>query len=146
MHDYYVCVTKIEHSEKNQSLQITNQIFIDDFEQLLRKRYDESIVLGKDENTEQIEAYMKRYIEDKLKITVNNQVMDFNFLGKTYKDDMVISYLEIENINTIKSIKVQNTLLFDIFSTQQNIVRLKMNTKNHSFLLIPENDKCELNF
>ena len=44
-HEYYVSVTQIEYAEEQQSLQIISQIFINDFETLLRKRYDEKITL-----------------------------------------------------------------------------------------------------
>ena len=89
---------------------------------------------------------MKRYLKDKLKIKINGTAYDFNYIGKEYKDDITYCYLEIENINNIKSINVVNRILFDILPDQQNIVRLKLLNKNKSFLLISENDECVLNF
>ncbi|MBC3845105.1 peptidase E [Winogradskyella echinorum] len=145
-HEYYVSVTEIQYSEEEKSLQIISQIFIDDFEKLLRERYDEHIVLSPDNNKELIEKYMKRYIADKLKIMVNSESVNFKFIGKEYKEDITYCYLEIENISNIQSIEVKNTLLFDVLPEQQNIVRLKLLDKNRSFLLLPDNDKCMLNF
>ncbi|WP_299111310.1 DUF6702 family protein [uncultured Winogradskyella sp.] len=145
-HEYYVSVTKIEYIKEQQSLQIMSQIFIDDFEELLRKRYDENITLAPDNDTKIINTYMARYLSDKLKIKVNESLVRFNFIGKEYKDDITYCYLEIENISKIKSIEVANRALFDLFPEQQNIVRLKMLDRNRSFLLIPDNDKCVLNF
>ena len=52
IHKYYVSVTKVEYVKEQQSVQIISQIFIDDFENLLRQRYDESITLDiEDEKT-----------------------------------------------------------------------------------------------
>ena len=39
-HEYYVSVTKVEYAQEQKALQIIAQIFIDDFEELIRKRYD----------------------------------------------------------------------------------------------------------
>lgn len=145
-HEYYVSVTEIEYAEEQQSLQIISQIFINDFETLLRKRYDESITLDVDNESEKVETYMKRYLEDKLKISINGKAVNFNFIGKEYKEDITYCYLEIENVTNIKSLEVTNELLFDVFSEQQNILRMKLLGKNRSFLLVPENASCSLNF
>ncbi|REE27378.1 hypothetical protein DFQ09_101209 [Winogradskyella pacifica] len=145
-HEYYVSVTEIEYAKEQQSLQIISQIFIDDFETLLRKRYDESIILAGKDESEKVETYMSRYLTDKLKVKVNDTNVNFKFIGKEYKDDITYCYLEIENVSNIKSIAVTNQVLFDVFSDQQNIVRLKLLGKNKSFLLVPENDTSVLNF
>lgn len=145
-HEYYVSVTQVEYSKESQSLQIINQIFINDFETLLRKRYDENITLDTEQESEVIETYMKRYLEDKLKISVNGSPVNFKFIGKEYKEDITYCYLEIENVSDIQSIGVTNQILFDVFSDQQNILRMKLLGKNKSFLLVPENDSCLLNF
>ena len=74
------------------------------------------------------------------------QKLPVNFIGKAYKDDIAYCYLEVENVSKIQSIEVINRLLFDVYTEQQNIVKLKLNNKNKSFLLIPDNDQCVLNF
>jgi hypothetical protein len=145
-HDYYVSVTKIEYSENEKSLQIISQIFINDFEKLLRQRYNDTIILDTKNEAKTVKTYMQRYLSDKLKIKVNGKTVNFNFIGKAYKDDIVYCYLEVENVSKIQSIEVINRLLFDVYTEQQNIVKLKLNNKNKSFLLIPDNDQCVLNF
>jgi hypothetical protein len=145
-HEYYVSVTKVEYAKEQQSLQIISQIFINDFEKLLRQRFDENITLETEDEPEIIEKYMQRYLADKLKINVNGAAVGFKFIGKEFKDDITYCYLEIENISEIKSIEVTNRVLFDVIPDQQNIVRLKLLNKNRSFLLLPDNDKCMLNF
>ncbi|WP_225035019.1 DUF6702 family protein [Winogradskyella sp. SM1960] len=144
-HEYYVSVTEIEYVKEQQSLQIISQIFIDDFETLLRKRYDEQITLAIKDEAEMVDTYMNRYLSDKLKVTVNGEALNFKFIGKEYKDDITYCYLEIENVSNIESIALTNQILFDVFLDQQNIVRLKIQDRNKSFLLVPENDSCVLN-
>ncbi|MDH7911445.1 DUF6702 family protein [Winogradskyella sp. SYSU M77433] len=145
-HEYYVSVTEVEYVKDQRSVQIISQIFIDDFEKLLRERYDEDIILAPDNKAEEIKAYIKRYLEDKLQVKVNGQKLSFNYIGKEYKDDITYCYLEIENVSDVKTIEITNKVLFDILPAQQNIVRIKAFDVNKSFLLIPDNDECMLNF
>ena len=145
-HEYYVSVTKVEYVKSQQSLQIISQIFIDDFEKLLRERYDETITLAIKNESENINDYMAKYLKFKLDIKVNTQDIEFNFLGKEYKDDIVYCYMEIEDIEDIKTIEFKNEILFDIYPKQQNILRTKIKGKDKSFILIPENSQAVLNF
>ena len=77
---------------------------------------------------------------------MNDAPVQFKFIGKEYKDDIVYCYLEVDNITDVQSIEVSNRALFDIIPEQQNILRLKLLGKNKSFLLLPDNDSCVLNF
>lgn len=146
IHEYYVSVTKIEYREEQQSLQIISQIFIDDFEKLLRERYDKKITLAQKNEPEIIETYMKKYLDYKLNIKLNTKETSFDFIGKEYKDDIVYCYLEIKNIDAIKTLEIKNEVLFDIYPKQQNILRTKIYGKDKSFILIPQNEKAVLNF
>ncbi|WP_299113276.1 DUF6702 family protein [uncultured Winogradskyella sp.] len=145
-HEYYVSVTKLEYVKAQKSLQIISQIFIDDFEKLIRERYDENITLAIDEESEMVNVYIEKYLKFKLDIKVNTKDRDFNFIGKEYKDDIVYCYLEIENVEDIKTLEIKNEVLFDIYPKQQNILRTKVKGKDKSFILIPENNKAVLNF
>jgi hypothetical protein len=147
-HEYYVSVTKVEYVKEQKSVQIISQIFMDDFEKLLRERYDKSITLAKKNelNSVAIETYMQKYLQYKLNFKINSKDMVFKFIGKEYKDDIVYCYLEIENVKNIKTITIKNEVLFDIFEDQQNILRTKINGKDKSFILVPQNNKAVLNF
>jgi hypothetical protein len=145
-HEYYVSVTTIEYAKPQQSLQIISQIFIDDFEHVLQQRYDETVVLNDHNKSELVDVYISRYLKSKLKLWVNEKPVEFNFIGKEYKEDIVYCYLEVKDISLINSVKIKNTLLFDFFEEQQNIVRMKINDKNKSYLLVSDNDNCMLNF
>lgn len=145
-HKYYVSVTQINYVKAQESVQIISRIFIDDFENLLRKRYDENITLaGKDEQ-KIVDTYIEQYLNDKIKIKINNKPAKLNFIGKDYDTDIMRCYLEIENVKAINSFQITNKLLFDLFEEQQNIVKTKINSKQKSFLLILQKDNALLNF
>lgn len=146
IHKYYVSVTEVEYVEEKKSVQIISRIFIDDFENMLRSRYDKEITLAIENENSTVDYYTEKYLKEKLKIKINDQEVEFKFLGKEYEDDIMVSYLEIENVENISSIQAKNHVLFDVFPDQQNIVRFKIHSKNKSFLLTKDNDKGMLNF
>lgn len=145
-HKYYVSVTQIDYIKEKQTVQIISRIFIDDFESLIRQRYDEDVTLNVKDESMKVNVYIKKYLNEKIKIKINDEEVVLNFIGKEYEDDIVNCYMEIENVNDIKSFEITNHVLFDLYKEQQNIVRTFMNSKHKSFILIPENDKGLLNF
>ncbi|GAA4886314.1 hypothetical protein GCM10023311_06600 [Flaviramulus aquimarinus] len=146
MHKYYISVTQIDYIKENQSVQITSRIFIDDFERLLRERYDESITLAEKDEPAIVDLYIEQYLSEKIKIKINNEDVNFVFIGKEYDADIVRCYMEIEDVTYIKTFEISNQVLFDIFEEQQNIVKTKINSKQKSFILIPQNANAVLNF
>ena len=145
-HKYYVSVTEIEYVKEQKSLQIVSRIFIDDIENVLRERYDESITLAGEKEKSTVNYYVEKYLKEKIKIRVDDEMKELNFIGKEYEDDIVFCYLEISGIEEINTIEISNEVLFDMFSDQQNIIRAKIKSKNKSFILIKENRKGLLNF
>jgi len=146
VHKFYVSVTQVEYVKEKQSVQIITRIFIDDFEELLRKRYDENITLNVSKDESVIDTYIKKYLFAKIQIEINGDYKKLKFLGKEYEDDIMYCYLEIADVEFINSFRITNQLLFDVFEEQQNIVKTKINSKSKSFMLTPNNDSGVLNF
>jgi len=145
-HKYYVSITKIEHVTESESLQIITQIFIDDIEDVLQERYNPNISLGTKKETKADAAFLKEYILHKLKIKVNGNQIALNYLGKEYDVDMVKSYIEVTGIADIKSMEIENKVLMDLFTDQQNIIHFKSKKSRRSLILDKENPKGVLNF
>jgi len=145
-HKFYVSVTKIEYKENEKSLQMIARVFIDDFETLLRERYDENITLDEKNESKQIDVYSGKYFSEKFKVKLNNEEVTYTFLGKEYEDDIIYFYLEIDNVDKINSLEITNKIMFDLFEEQQNIIRTKIYSKNKSFILTSSNDKGMLKF
>ncbi|WP_417199088.1 DUF6702 family protein [Bizionia sp.] len=145
-HKYYVSITQIEYVKEKQSVQIITRIFVDDFERLIRTRYDETVTLAAKSESKNVNQYIGKYLVEKMAITINGKHANMLFLGKEYENDIVYCYLEITNVPSIQSFEVSNQVLFDLFPDQKNIVRTNINDENNSFILIKQNDKGMLNF
>ena len=146
IHKYYVSVTEIEYVKEKKSVQIISRIFIEDLEDVIQLRYDEELIIEKENEVPEIDFFIEKYLKAKLIININGEEKLVNYLGKEFDNDIVICYLEIEGVDKIQSLEIQNQVLFDLYAEQQNIVRTKVNSENKSFILIKENDKGLLNF
>lgn len=146
LHKYYVSVTQVEFVKEKKSLQIISRIFIDDFERILQERYDDNLMLGEEEETSNAPVYIERYLKTKLSIAINGNDVNFNFIGKKYDNDIVVCYLEVENVEEISSLEISNKVLFELYEDQQNIIRTNINSKRKSLILIAQNDKGMLKF
>lgn len=147
VHKFYVSVTNIEYVEDQRAFQITTRIFIDDLEEVLNTRYDIDAALTTDKELADIDTYISKYLKNKILIRINGELIPFKFLGKEYRDDLVVCYLEIEQVDlsALRSIEVTNDVLTELFEEQQNVVHLKIAGTKKSFILVRENNKGMLN-
>jgi len=146
LHKYYISVTQINYIEEKQSVQITSRIFIDDFENILRQRYDDNITLAGKEEPKTINTFIEKYLKEKIAIKINNKETIITFIGKEYEGDIMRCYLEIEGVESIQSIEISNKILFDLFEDQQNIVKTKINSKQKSVIQTYQDNITLLNF
>lgn len=145
-HKFYVSVTEVEYVKEKKSVQIISRIFIDDLENTLRKRYGKRLTFSPKNETKEVTGYLERYLKDKITIKINGNATDFKFIGKEYDNDILFCYLEVVDVNDIKTFQISNRILFDSFDDQQNIVKLKIDDEKKSFILMEGNDKAMLNF
>lgn len=147
MHKFYVSVTNIQYSEEDNALQITSRIFIDDLENVLEERYGVEMNLATEKESEDANFYVEKYMRSKLVINADGKDRAFVFLGKKYDNDLIICYLEIEDIDLPqrRTIEVENDILTDLFEEQQNIVHFRIFGKKKSFVLVKGNNKGMLN-
>lgn len=147
MHKFYLSVTQVAYAEKDESIQITSRIFIDDFEAVLKHRYGVETHLATPQESEQSDTYVEKYLREKFVLRINGQETDYAFLGRRYDNDILVCYLEVTGVplKGLASIEVQNEILTDLFDEQKNIVHITINDLKRSFVLIKENNKGLLN-
>lgn len=145
-HKFYVSVTEIEHNENAQSLQIISRVFTDDLENLLRTRYDPSVRLGKEVETEEVDTLISKYLQQKFNIEVDGREVKHTLLGKEYENDMTVFYIEVPEVENFNRIKVKNTVLMDLFEDQKNLIHVENKGKTKSLILAGGREEDELKF
>lgn len=135
VHKYYLSLTDIEYREESKSVQIIINVFMDDIENALNKDYNIDLQLTTQRELKNNDVYFKKYLKKKLNFNVNGLKKEFNYIGKEYDGDLVYFYLELENIDNVKTINISNEILIKHLPKQQNLVKCKVNKKNKSVLL-----------
>lgn len=143
VHKFYVSTTDVRYSEN--AVQIISRVFVDDLEKTIDKRYGIQSRLATAKEDTKADTYLERYYADKFIVKVDGKEKKFRFIGKEYKEGMVVSYLEIPETPLPSSIEIENTLLYETYPEQQNIVHIRVKDTRKSFLLLRDSDKCLLN-
>ncbi|NKI30322.1 DUF6702 family protein [Croceivirga thetidis] len=148
MHKFYVSVTNVNYSEKNDSFEITTRVFIDDLESVLKERYDIKAALDTSSESDMADFYIEKYLRAKLVVEIDGEPLNYTYLGKKYDADLVLFYLEVENVglSNLKSLAIYNEILTDLYDEQKNIVHIKWKGDKKSFVLTKSDAKGMLNF
>lgn len=146
MHKYYISLCEIEYVEEQKSIQITLGMFIDDIELTLNKNHQSRLNLATELELKSIDKHYEEYLNKHFIISINKELKTYNYIGKEYEDDIVRFYLEVTNIEQLKSLEISNTSLFRDFKDQKNIIKIKAFNKHKTLYLTRENDKKLLNF
>ena len=77
---------------------------------------------------------INNYFNSFLIVLLDDVKNKLNFIGLENKNDMYVFYLEIENVPDFYNLSIDNKLLFDLYSEQQNIIHVKKNGNKKSFI------------
>ncbi|MUP41566.1 DUF6702 family protein [Christiangramia aestuarii] len=145
-HETYLSVTEVEYNEEVQSIQIISRVFIDDLENVLSKRYQQEISLSYKEDLEKNREIIQKYLEKKLRISVEGKEQKLKLLGSKFDADQVVMFIEAAGVKSFKKVKVENLILTDLFDSQKNIVHVKKDKTIESMLLVKGNGSQTVNF
>jgi len=137
-HKFYVSTTKVEYVKERKSIQIISKIFVEDLEQVLQERYSSRVQLDPKKETNLDQSYLLNYISQKLKFKINEKEAQLIYIGKEYDIDILNLYFEIEDVDSLESIRIENKILIDLFPEQQNIIHFS-NEKNKRNLILDKN-------
>ena len=135
VHKFYVSVTQIDFVPKKQRIEITTRIFIDDFEKVLKKKYNQDFYLSTKKEVPETNEFIQKYVEEKFKLIINNKPCKVIFLTKEVEDDVLICYLKVQFSEKITTFEIYNSVLTEMFSEQKNIVHTDINGNKKSVLL-----------
>jgi hypothetical protein len=125
MHPLHVSTTEISFNAKEKSLEISCRIFTDDFEHILAKAYQTKTDLTKKELHAEMDVLIKKYLTTNLKYKVNGKPVVANYLGFEIDHEATNVYLEIDNIPSLQSLSLSNSILYDLFDDQMNILHVE---------------------
>ncbi|MFY7730710.1 MAG: DUF6702 family protein, partial [Flavobacterium sp.] len=127
-------------------LQITGRIFIDDLEKALSAKYGKKFGLGSGKELPESTETIQKYIADKMSVAVNGKPAALKYFTREYEDDMLVVYYTVPAPKKVTSVQVRNTILFEMFREQQNMINANINNQRKSLLLNYDTPQGLLNY
>ena len=141
VHPFHVSVVEINHNAAEKTLEISCKIFTDDLEKVLAQNYKTKIDLINPPDKKAMDTLVKKYITSHLSISADGKPVKFSYLGFERESEAVYSYLEVDNIPSVKKIELLNKLMHDIFTDQVNLMHVSVGGNRKSTKLdYPDSD------
>jgi hypothetical protein len=125
MHPYFISMTEIEQDKSTNTVEISVRIFTDDFEKTIRKTYTGKVDLLNNDEKVNSEKLIQQYIIKHLSLKVDGKVLNLKFDGFESEEGSIWSYFECPDIASIKTLEVNNTILYDYKEEQVNFIHVK---------------------
>ncbi|WP_207513376.1 DUF6702 family protein [Longitalea luteola] len=134
-HPLYVSVTEINHNAADKNLEISCKIFTDDFEKTLTSIYHTKVDLTAPANKPLADKMVMEYIKSHLLLKLDNKAVTLSFVGFEKENDAVWSYFEVQNTVAPKKIDVVNTILYESYEKQMNMMHVTVGGNRKSYRL-----------
>lgn len=144
-HPIHVSVTEINHNAIDKTLEISVRIFTDDFEKVLAKNYKTRVDLINPDR-KAMDKLVSDYIKTHLSARADGKPVNFVYLGFEKEDEVINSYLQVDDIATVNKIELVDRLMHDLFTDQTNLIHVIAGGKRKSVKLDYPDTKTEVNF
>ena len=139
LHPIHLSVSEIEYSEKNKALQITSRIFTDDLTSAIRlSRNEPELDIFEPKNGLTSNQLILDYLTQHLKVKVDGKLQKIQLLDKEKEGPALICYIDIANIEKVKSLEVFNDIITEIHDDQSNLVHVTYKGPIRSVRLLKE--------
>ncbi|MCX7743844.1 MAG: hypothetical protein N2167_04680 [Flavobacteriales bacterium] len=141
-HPYYVSITEIRIDTREQTLQVSCRMFMDDLEEAISKLYDLKVDILTSIRFQSLNDVFFQYIRQHLSIQIGGVFQQPQMLGYEIEEEAVWCYLELKNMKETGPIKIINTILYDFIPSQTNIIHCYYNGVRKSLKLVNPESKA----
>lgn len=134
-HDFHTSITNAEYNAKSGSMEIAMKLFTDDLELTMKNKHHVVLNLNSDNELPQADSLIYNYVIDNFSIQSSKKSDRPKYVGKEIENGITFIYLEVHSFPIEKELLVKNTVFFDTFDDQSNIVNIKLNGELESAFL-----------
>lgn len=145
-HDFHVTHTTLHYNDESKSMEITIKVAIEDLEKSIENKYSEKTDFLLDtQEKKNIEKLIVEYFRNNLIFSADKNIQEYQWVGKESSNNLhdIYLYFEIPNYDkneNVKSITIKNTLFFDLYSYQTNIVLIELIDRKYNQTFTIDND------
>jgi len=119
-HRFHTSLTRIDYNSEQKLFEISIKLFTHDFVPILEKKTGRRIDL---EKTLAVDKFILEYLNENFVLTdKKGETKILKWVGKELEVDSVQIYLETSSTENLENYKLKNTIFFETFSVQTNLV------------------------
>lgn len=138
IHPIHLSVCEMNFNSESRSIEIAVKVFFDDLEDGVVDAGGPNLHLFTEKEIKESDQWILKYFQDHLKLKIDQKDVGLHWVGKETDPKKDIQslwvYLEVKNIKKVKSLEVENSILFDVHTDQRNMLHLTCNDKKVSWL------------
>lgn len=127
LHDYFVSITTIDYSKEDKELRTTIKFTAHDLEEEIFHLYHIDLNIGEQTQFSKMDSLLNVYLADYFQVKADKTIVKWNYLGSEFNlDETFYVYLTASANQEPESLYIQNSLLINTFSAQENIVNINL--------------------
>lgn len=130
-HKFHTSLTVMNYNSDEKTVEITVQLFTDDLVRVLETKHGKRIDLEKTETDKLILDYLS---ENLILNDSNGNILKQIWIGKEIEVDKLFVYVEIPFEGSLEGNQMKNTIFFETFEEQTNLVICKFIQKKADLL------------
>ena len=131
-HPLYISVTEINHNAKDKTLEVSCKMFTNDFEATLEKSAHVKVDLSEPANKRVTDKLITDYVSAHLQLKVDGRAVVLHYIGSEKEADGTWCYFQVNDIPAVKRIDIMNSLLYDNFAQEINIMHVSVGGEKKS--------------
>lgn len=145
-HPLHLSATELNYNAKENTWELSCRIFTDDLETALAKKYNVKTDLSAPAQHKAMDVLLKKYALANLALRGSAGPITLNYLGFENDSEAVIVYLESDPVKGLPRLEATNSILYDLFDDQSNIIHVTRNGSRKSSKLDFPDRKVVLDF
>ena len=146
LHPFFVGVTEVQHNAKDKTLEVSVKLFAEDLEKTLSKANNIAVDLTSPKDSAKASKMVASYLQQHLQLKVNGKPVQMEFVGYEKEREATWCFLQVNDVPDVKKLEVINSLLYDAFEQQINLMHVTVNGERKSSKLGFPDQKAEFSF
>ena len=131
-HTYHTSLTRMDYNAKDKNIEISVQLFIHDVLPMLERRLKKRVDI---EKTPEVEGELLKYLSENFVFqNKKGEAQKLKWVGREFENDVVYVYVEIPFAESFEGARLQNTIFFESFAQQTNLVVARFGDKKVDLL------------
>lgn len=140
VHKFYVSNNIIEFNARTGVYEVTMKIFTDDLEKAVSPD-GKSLFLGSEKEASDANVRIQEYMRRHFRISINDRPVELQYVGKEVDPELTHLYFDFLFAESLTSITMENSVLFEHFPEQKNIMDVRVNGWNRTVFLTLQQPK-----